>query len=129
MLHLLMLCSLTNNLQTGYSVGRVALLFALKPSREVSEPTLMAYVQRFSQIPVMPSGVSGFYGVKKASDRGAHRYEVIAASQIARPCPLSPQIKGPGIRGVDNSQSLDRYIEFYINKYRTPHDFLFLHSS
>jgi hypothetical protein len=105
------------------------LLFALKPSVEVPKPILMAYVQRFTQIPHVPSGVSGFYGVAKAKNRGLFRYEAIAASQIARPCPLSPQIKGPAIRGVEGCQSLDRYVDFYINKYRTPHDFLFIHSS
>ncbi|KAG9089800.1 hypothetical protein FRC06_001389 [Ceratobasidium sp. 370] len=70
-------------------VGRLALLFALKPSFEVPEPRLMAYVQRFSKIPSTPSHTSGFYGVGKLFDRGiprTPRYEVIAASQIARPC-------------------------------------------
>jgi hypothetical protein len=89
----------------------------------------MAYVQRFTAIPRAPSGVSGFYAVAKALDRDLPRYEVILAEQIARPCPLSPVFKGSAIRGVVGHESLDRFSKFYINKYRTPHEFLFLHAS
>ncbi|KAF8594833.1 hypothetical protein BDV93DRAFT_565007 [Ceratobasidium sp. AG-I] len=83
-----------------YSVGRLALIFALTPSRDDPEPILMAYVQRFTSIPRTPSGTSGFYAVAKAVDCGASRFETIAAAQLARPCPLSPLIKGPATRGV-----------------------------
>ncbi|QRV99076.1 hypothetical protein RhiJN_27095 [Ceratobasidium sp. AG-Ba] len=110
--------------------GRIALLFALKPSAELPEPRLMAYVQRFSPIPKRATGVSGFYAVSRLQDQtGQGRYEVIAVSQIARPCPLSPQIKGSAIRGVEGQQSFDCYSQFYINKYRNPNDFLFINSS
>jgi hypothetical protein len=90
---------------------------------------MMAYVQRFTAIPHRPSGVSGFYAVAKALDQGSPRYEVISASQIARPCPLSPLLKGSATRGVLGHESLNHYDTFYINKHRTPHEFLFLHTS
>lgn len=86
----------------------------------------MAYVQRFTSISRTPSSTSGFYAVAKASNRGAPRFETIAASQLARSCPLSPLIKGPATRGVVGRQSLDHYQQFYINKYRTPNDYFFL---
>ncbi|QRV97702.1 hypothetical protein RhiJN_25721 [Ceratobasidium sp. AG-Ba] len=78
-----------------YAVGRIALLFALRPSAELPEPRLMAYVQKFSPIPKRATGVSGFYAVERLRDQRSDqsRFEVIAVSQIARPCPLSPQIK------------------------------------
>ncbi|KAG8694961.1 hypothetical protein FRC08_008149 [Ceratobasidium sp. 394] len=107
-----------------YSVGRIALLFALKPSEDVLEPCLMAYVQRFSDIPKNSTGTTGFYTIGRLN-----RYEVIAASQIARPCSLSPQIKGVATRDIEGHQSLNHYKRFYINKYRLPIDFLFIHSS
>lgn len=109
-----------------YSVGRLALIFALTPSLNDPEPILMAYVQRFTTIPRTPSGTSGFYAVAKAVNRGASRFETIAAAQLARPCPLSPLIKGAATRGVIGHQSLDHYQQFYINKYRTPNDYFFL---
>lgn len=92
------------------------------------DPPLMAYVQRFTTIPHVTSGVSGFYAVSKSQHRGSPRYEVVAASQIARPCPLSPIIKGRASRGVEGHESLDHYDSFYINKFRRPRDFSFIHS-
>ncbi|KAG9101539.1 hypothetical protein FRC06_002866 [Ceratobasidium sp. 370] len=78
-----------------YNVGRIALIFAMKPSVEVHVPCVMAYIERFTPIPDSPSRISGFYGVSKLlSEQGAPRIEVIAASQIARSCPLVPQAKG-----------------------------------
>ncbi|KAG9091599.1 hypothetical protein FS749_016423 [Ceratobasidium sp. UAMH 11750] len=113
----------------NYAVGRLLLLFALKPSHEVPHPLLMAYVQRFSAIPQTPSGNNGFYAVAKMQRRGSPCYEAIAASQIARPCPLAPRFKGPAARGVVGHESLEHYQEFYINRYRTPRNFFFLLSS
>ncbi|KAF8593279.1 hypothetical protein BDV93DRAFT_482507 [Ceratobasidium sp. AG-I] len=110
-----------------YSVGRVILLFSLAPCLLVPEPRLMAYVQRFSPIPKAPSRVSGLYAVAKLMQRGLPRYEVIAASQIARPCPLAPYIEGPAVAEGIGHASFDYYSKFYINKYRTPQNFTFLH--
>ncbi|KAG8690521.1 plasma membrane H+-ATPase, partial [Ceratobasidium sp. 395] len=86
----------------SYSVGRIALVFALKPTFQVPKPRLMAYVQRFSEIPKTAAGLTGLYAVARLQDRQAQpRFEVIAASQIARPCPLSPLIKGPATTKLD----------------------------
>ncbi|KAG8707725.1 hypothetical protein FRC09_001650, partial [Ceratobasidium sp. 395] len=87
-----------------YSVGRTALIFSLKSSSTVPSPRLMVYVQRFTSIPVAPSASNGFYAVAKMTERGSPRYEVVAVSQIARPCPLAPVIKGPAARGVHGQQ-------------------------
>jgi hypothetical protein len=116
-----------NCANTDYSVGRVVLLFSLAPSTEVPQPRLMAYVQRFTAIPRSPSGTSGFYAVAKLRSQGAPRYEVITVSQIARLCPLAPVMEGQAHRDVASYDALDHYEKFYINKYRTPHDFAFLH--
>ncbi|KAG9088843.1 hypothetical protein FS749_001827 [Ceratobasidium sp. UAMH 11750] len=113
----------------NYAVGRLLLLFALKPTHEEPHPLLMAYVQRFSTIPQTPSRNNGFYAVTKMQRRGLPCYEVVAASQIARPCPLTPRFKGPAARGVVGHESLEHYQEFYINQYRTPRNFFFLLSS
>ncbi|KAG9122943.1 hypothetical protein FRC07_000441 [Ceratobasidium sp. 392] len=110
-----------------YSVGRAALVFALKPSPGMPVPRLMVYAQRFTPIPATPSSTTGLYPVARKTQRGSPRYEVIAASQLARPCPLAPIFKGRATRGIVGHASLDHYERFYINKYRTPYDFFFLH--
>ncbi|KAG8733030.1 hypothetical protein FRC11_009178 [Ceratobasidium sp. 423] len=44
----------------------------------------MAYVQRFTDIPACPTGTTGLHAVSKLRSRNGPRYEIIAASQIAR---------------------------------------------
>ncbi|QRV79933.1 beige protein [Ceratobasidium sp. AG-Ba] len=112
----------------SYSVGCVALLFGLKPTPEIPNPRLMCYVQRFGNILPKP-GFSSLHSIKKAKDRYSPKFEVIAASQVARPCSLAPRIEGPATQGIDGTQSLDYYEHFYINKYRVPEEFFFLQFS
>lgn len=52
--------------------------------------------------------------------------EIVHASRIVRVCRLSPRISGPAIRGVTPDTALDRYNTFYINKYYSVNDFLFI---
>jgi hypothetical protein len=104
------------------------MFFTLHPSIEIPKPGLMAYVQRFTSIPKAPSRVSGLYVVAKLLRRNSPCYEIIAASQIARPCPLSPYIVGAATPQVGGSDAFLCYDKFYINKYRTPRDFTFIHS-
>ncbi|KAG9123255.1 hypothetical protein FRC07_015182 [Ceratobasidium sp. 392] len=103
-----------------YSVGRMALIFSLKQSSTVPSPGLMTYMQRFTAIPATPSATSGFYAVAKKTERGSPRYEVVAVSQIARPCPLTPVFKGPATRGVVGHASNQRRAVFYTAWSTTP---------
>ncbi|KAG9122176.1 hypothetical protein FRC07_001561 [Ceratobasidium sp. 392] len=111
-----------------FSVGRIALIFALSPSRNRPVPRLMLYMQRFTNIPASPGNNTGLLSISKKTEGGSLRYEIVAASQLARPCPLAPVIKGPAIPGVVGHDSFNHYKQFFINKYRTPYDFFFLHS-
>lgn len=87
----------------------------------------MAYVQRFSKISPRPSGNSGFFAVGKAYRRNRLHYECIPLEQVIRPCPLSPIFNGPADPDVEGHASLDHYCRFYVNKYRNPHDFAWIH--
>ncbi|QRV93928.1 beige protein [Ceratobasidium sp. AG-Ba] len=111
-----------------YSVGRVALLFAIRSSAEVPEPRVMVYIERFSDIPKTPTGTTGLHAVRRLlesnreqrrlEDGGQRsRFEVVAVSQLARICPLSPLFKGPATTGIEGHESLNHYNTFYINKY------------
>ncbi|KAG8768445.1 hypothetical protein FRC12_005555 [Ceratobasidium sp. 428] len=91
------------------------------------KPELEVVHEQFTSIPATPSSTTGLYPIAKRTQRGSPRYEVVAASQLARPCPLAPIFKGPATRGIVGHASLDHYKRFYINKYRTPYDFFFLH--
>jgi hypothetical protein len=122
-------CIYTNTCNLDYRVGRLALVFALPASDEVPIPRVMTLVQRFSPIPETTNGASGFYRVKKLMSRGLPRFEVVATSQVARLCSLAPRIEGPAARGVEGNKSLVHYDQFYINTYRNPRDFLFVHAN
>jgi hypothetical protein len=50
------------------------------------------------------------------------------ACNIVRLCPLSPIIRGRAPRDVDCNNVLDRYSEFYLNKYRNMDDYIFMSS-
>ncbi|KAG8732995.1 hypothetical protein FRC11_009448 [Ceratobasidium sp. 423] len=121
---------LLNKQLHDYHVGRLALLFAIAPSPLLPQPRLLAYVQRFTSIPRRPGGPSGFFKVRKSRvGGGMSHYEIIDTVQIAWACPLAPVIKEQALRDVQGHQSLERYQEFYINGFRTPCDFSFIHSS
>jgi hypothetical protein len=89
----------------------------------------MAYVQCFTKIPQQPSKTSGFYAIAKAKAYGQPRYECVSLDQIIRPCPLAPIIRGAATPEIEGHASLDHYDEFYINKYRNPHDYAWVHTS
>lgn len=109
-----------------YSIGRLRLLFSLSPTAVMPNPPTMAYVHLFTS-PGPVSAVSGFHGVGKCMTRGNARHAVIFASQIVRPCPLSPIFCGEADRDVKGTESLSHYDKFYVNKYRHPRDFCFIH--
>ncbi|CUA74203.1 hypothetical protein RSOLAG22IIIB_11042 [Rhizoctonia solani] len=120
---------LDTNYQTlaDYRVGRLVLIFSLALTTEVPIPRLMAYVERFTAISKKRSGVSGPHAVAKSTILGRTRYECVFLDQIIRPCPLAPIINGPAERGIEGHESLSYYNSFYINKYRHPRDFAWLH--
>ncbi|KAG8736283.1 hypothetical protein FRC10_009482 [Ceratobasidium sp. 414] len=70
-----------------------------------------------------------FPAVKKTMNCRQSHYEIIAASQITWPCLLLPIVNQAATQGVEDLGSLDHYEQFYINKYRIPSDFLFLHTT
>jgi hypothetical protein len=112
-----------------YRVGRLVLIFSLTPSAELPNPRKMVYMESFSAMSRQYSSTSGFYAVAKARTHGRPRYRCAYLDQVIRPCPLSPIIKGPAQRGMEGHDSLDHYFNFYINKYRNPHDYAWMHQS
>lgn len=89
----------------------------------------MAYVERFTAISKQRSGNSGFHTVGKSRVLGRTRYECVFLEQVIRPCPLSPIIKGAAKRDVEGHDSLSHYDSFYINKYRNPRDYAWIHQT
>lgn len=86
----------------------------------------MVYVRAFSKIPHTTSRTTGLPIVKKLDARRQHRLAL--ASDVVRVCPLAPVIHGRALRDVSSNNVLDRYNEFYLNKYRNIDDFMFLYS-
>lgn len=54
--------------------------------------------------------------------------EIIRALRIVRVCPLAPRITGPALRNATPYTALDLYDEFYINKYYSISDFLYINN-
>jgi hypothetical protein len=50
------------------------------------------------------------------------------ARQIIRICPLSPRIVGPARRDVAPETAMDSYDTFYINKYYSLDDFMYVNN-
>jgi hypothetical protein len=99
------------------------------PSADSTQAPVMAYIHLPTNAPSTPSPVAGLYGVRKCTRaQNEPQYIVIRADQIVRPCPLLPIIKGPANRNLTNSNALSYYQQFYINKYRHPREFAFLHN-
>lgn len=87
----------------------------------------MVYVRAFSKIPHSAGKATGLMSVKKLETRRQHR--MVLGSNIVRICPLAPNIRGSAPRDVDCDNVLDRYDEFYLNKYRNIDDFMFMYSN
>lgn len=87
----------------------------------------MVYVRAFSKIPRSVSRTTGLRIVKKVEGRSRHR--IALASGVVRLCPLAPVIKGRAPRDVNCDNALDRYAEFYLNKYRNIDDYMFMCSN
>ncbi|QRV74692.1 hypothetical protein RhiJN_02707 [Ceratobasidium sp. AG-Ba] len=81
-----------------YSVGRVALLFALHVSAEVPEPRVMAYIERFSDIPKAPTGATGLH----AEEMPPKTYARLANTQ-RRP---SPRCAGRSRRRIVTGETM-----------------------
>ncbi|CAE6434587.1 unnamed protein product [Rhizoctonia solani] len=104
--------------------GRLRLIFrVIPPPLEPTASTVFAYIHRFSPIPSSPEGATGMFIVSKPE---RIRNDLVNLSRILRICPLSPHISGPAIPGVTPQTTLDRYSSFYLNKYHSMSDFLFL---
>jgi hypothetical protein len=108
-------------------VGWLVLIFSLTSSPDSPSPPKMAYIELFSAIPQQCSSTSGFHAVRRVKNMGYSQYRCIFLNQVIRPCPLAPIFSGPAVRGVEGHDSLDHYMNFYINKYRNPHDFAWIH--
>jgi hypothetical protein len=112
-----------------YHVGQLVLIFSPTPSTDIPDPRKMAYIELFSAISQQSSATSGFHMVAKSMAFGHPRYQCIFLDQVIRPCLLSPIINGPAVQGVEGHDSLDHYYRFYINKYRNPNDYMWMHQS
>lgn len=108
------------------SVGQVKLIFRLTPTTLVPNPPLMAFVRAFSKIPSSANKTTGLLTIKQLDAQ--RRYRILLASDIVRLCPLAPVIHGKALRDVDCDNMLDRYSEFYLNKYRNIDDYMFMYS-
>lgn len=86
----------------------------------------MAYVHAFSRIPQSGDKTTGLLRVSKADGRWQHR--VVMVSDIVWLCPLAPIIRGPAARDVNRDNVLERYSDFYLNKYRNIDDYIFMSS-
>lgn len=70
--------------------------------------------------------MTGMLTVNKAD--GRKRYQMIAASDIVRLCPLSPVIHGRAPLDVNRDNVLEHFSNFYLNKYRNIDDYIFMSS-
>lgn len=54
------------------------------------------------------------------------RSAFIRATQIVRVCPLSPRFAGKALDDATPETAIERYDTFYINKYYTLSDYMYL---
>ncbi|KAG8735953.1 hypothetical protein FRC10_009957 [Ceratobasidium sp. 414] len=107
-------------------VGRICLIFRIASmgKTKTQAPTL-AYLVPFSAIPSSPEQITQLYVVKKL-ERG--RGIFLNAVRIVRICPLSPRFSDVARRDVTPNTALDCYNTFYINKYFSLSDFLYVNN-
>lgn len=87
----------------------------------------MMYVRAFSKIPHSAGKMTGLLAVKKRD--GQRQNRIILAANIVRLCPLAPIIRGRAPQDVDCDNVLDRYSDFYLNKYHNIDNFMFMYSN
>ncbi|KAG8723018.1 hypothetical protein FRC09_005099 [Ceratobasidium sp. 395] len=108
------------------SIGQIRLIFRLTPTILIPKPPLMTYVRTFTKIPPSACRISGLLKVSKTDGRWQHR--IVLASEIVRLCPLAPIMRGPAPRDVSRDNVLEHFSDFYLNKYRSMDDFMFIYS-
>ncbi|KAG8705804.1 hypothetical protein FRC09_002747 [Ceratobasidium sp. 395] len=108
------------------SVGQIRLIFRLAPTILIPKPPLMAFVHTFTKISRSANRTTGLLTVSKTIGRWKHR--IILASEVVRSCPLAPVMRGAALRDVNRDNVLERYSDFYLNKYRSVDDFIFMYS-
>jgi hypothetical protein len=106
------------------AVGQLRLIFRFTPTTLIPNPPLMAYMHGFSKIPLLGGRYTRLLTVNK--NEGPRQHRVIPVSQVLRLCPLAPVIRGKAARDVNRDNVLERYTQFYLNKYRTIDDYLFM---
>jgi hypothetical protein len=84
----------------------------------------MVYVRAFSRVPCSACKNTGMLEVSKGD--GRWQYRMFPASQVVRLCPLAPVIRGRAARDIDRDNVLERYTDFYLNKYRNLDDYMFI---
>ncbi|KAG8702415.1 hypothetical protein FRC08_003497 [Ceratobasidium sp. 394] len=104
--------------------GQVQLIFRLTPTTLVPNPPMMAYLHAFSIIPRSACKITGLLTVSKVDGQNKHR--LVLASGIVRLCPSAPVIHGCAPRDVDRHNVLERFSRFYLNKYRSIDDYIFM---
>ncbi|KAG8705112.1 hypothetical protein FRC08_001837 [Ceratobasidium sp. 394] len=110
-------------------IRRLRLIFCIVPTTEQPPSTtsipVFAYMHRFRSTLSGPENATGMFVVTKP----AHiRPQLVEISRITRLCPLAPHIAGTALPGVTSQTTLDQYSSFYINKYRSMGDFVFLNN-
>ncbi|KAG8701101.1 hypothetical protein FRC09_005560 [Ceratobasidium sp. 395] len=91
------------------SVAQVRLIFRLTPCTLIPNPPLMTYVSMFTKIPRLASRITGLRTISKVGG--------------------PPVIHGPAPRDVHRDNVLDRFSDFYLNRFRNIDDYMFMYSN
>ncbi|KAG9087311.1 hypothetical protein FS749_003000 [Ceratobasidium sp. UAMH 11750] len=106
-------------------IGRLRLVFCIVPTiqQPIESTPVFAYLHKFRSLPPSPENATNMFVISKPARL---RAQIVEASKILRLCPLAPHISHSAIPGVTPQTTLDKYNTFYINKYRSISDFVFL---
>ncbi|QRV74372.1 beige protein [Ceratobasidium sp. AG-Ba] len=107
------------------NVGRLRLVFAIIPV--TPQPSMripvFAYLHSYRSIPLAPENATNMFVVTKPA---RIQTTLINVARVIRICPLAPHISGAALPGVTPNTTLERYSSFYINKYHSIGDFVWL---
>lgn len=98
-------------------------MFRIAPTAERPASPVFAYIEKYLPIPSTPENATNMFVVSKPA---RVRTELVDVARITRVCPLSPRISGAAAPNVTPETTLDTYNSFYINKYYSISDFVYM---
>lgn len=104
-------------------VSRIRLLFCIAATAERPASPIFAYIKKYLPIPSTPESATNMFVLSKPA---RERMDFVDVAQITRVCPLSPRISGTVTPGITPETTLDTYKSFYINKYHSTSDFVYM---